>query len=507
MYSVLLTTVVAFALSLLLTPLVRNLFLRWQIVDQPDGVRKLHARAVPRVGGIPIAVAYLAAYAVLLLSPLRGANWLEQELPFVWLLMPAAGVAFLTGIADDLRGLRPSLKITGQLAAALLAYWGGVRIASIAGIGVPEWASLPLTLIWLVGCANAFNLIDGLDGLATGVGLLATLTIFGAALLQNNTPLALATVPLAGCLLGFLRYNFNPASIFLGDSGSLLVGFLLGCYGVIWSQKSATLLGMTAPLMALAIPLMDTALAILRRFLRGRPIFHADRGHVHHRLLDRGLSPRRVALLLYGAGGLAAALSLLTSVAYSQYAGLGVIVFLAAAWLGIQKLGFEEFGVAGRVVFGGELQNMVDFRISLRNLEGAIAGAANTDDCWAAIRSGCRACGVEPVSLRLASRSYSNEDQEARQPSWYLYVPVSESDFVLLARNPQPPANTAVMGPLADVLRSSLRSRLANLAPGPTPDEEVNATKSLWRLANAIQGYESGFDQNKPARPRAGKAV
>src|SRR5207302_8185636 len=132
--------------------------------------------------------------------------------------------------------------------------------------------SVPITVFWLLACTNAFNLIDGVDGLAAGVGLFATITMLLAALLQNNVPLALATVPLAGALPGFLRYNFNPATIFLGDSGSLLIGFLLGAYGLIWSQKSTTLIGMTAPMMALAIPLLDTGLAIVRRALRGQPI-------------------------------------------------------------------------------------------------------------------------------------------------------------------------------------------------------------------------------------------
>ena len=157
--------------------------------------------------------------------------------------------------------------------------------------------AVPLTILWLVGCSNAFNLIDGLDGLATGVGLFATATAFLSALLTGNIALAIVTAPLLGALLGFLPYNFSPASIFMGDCGSLTVGFLLGCFGVIWSQKSATLLGMTAPLIALAIPLLDTALAIARRFLRRQPVFGADRGHIHHRLLARGFTPRRVAYI------------------------------------------------------------------------------------------------------------------------------------------------------------------------------------------------------------------
>src|SRR5207247_1602256 len=171
-------------------------------------------------------------------------------------------VIFATGLLDDLFGLSPWQKIFGQVGAAGLAYWAGVRVLGVAGFSAHGWWSIPLTVLWLVGCANAFNLIDGVDGLAAGVGLFATLTIFLAALLQNNAPLALATVPLAGALLAFLRYNFNPASIFLGDCGSLSIGFLLGCYGIIWSQKSATMLVMSAPLLALAIPLHDTCITI-----------------------------------------------------------------------------------------------------------------------------------------------------------------------------------------------------------------------------------------------------
>ena len=175
---------------------------------------------------------------------------------------------------------------------------GGVRILSIAGAPTEAWWNIPLTILWLLACMNAFNLVDGLDGLAAGVGLFATLTVFAAAMMQHNMVLAVATFPLAGAMLAFLCYNFNPATIFLGDSGALLIGFLLGCYAAIWSNKSATLLGMTAPLMALSIPLLDVALAIVRRFLRRQPIFTADRGHIHHRLLDRGFTPRRVVLVL-----------------------------------------------------------------------------------------------------------------------------------------------------------------------------------------------------------------
>src|SRR5579863_1778740 len=252
MYSLLFLACSSFTLSLLLTPLCRNLFRRMSLVDIPDTHRKSHRTPVPHLGGIPIAVSYVMACALLMLTPLRGGVLVSSHLALVWKLLPAAGVVFATGILDDLFGLKPWQKLAGQLLGALIACWAGVRVVSVSGFSAASWIGLALTVLWLVGSTNAFNLIDGVDGLAAGIGLFAAVTmVLAALLLQSNVPLALATIPLAGSLLGFLRYNFNPASIFLGDSGSLLVGFLLGCFGVIWSQKSATILGMTAPLMAL----------------------------------------------------------------------------------------------------------------------------------------------------------------------------------------------------------------------------------------------------------------
>ncbi len=350
MYSLLLLAFSSFVLALLLTPLIRNLFRRWGLVDRPDGGRHLHAYPIPRIGGIPIVAAYLGAFALLLALPLAAGGILIKSLPLVSKILPAAALVFALGLVDDLRGLKPWQKFLWQGLAAGVAYWGGVHVTGVAGLTMSHWLSLPLTLLWLVGCSNAFNLIDGVDGLAAGAGLFTTVTILLGALLHNNVPLAMATVPLAGALLGFLRFNFNPASIFLGDSGSLTVGFLLGCFAVLWAEKSTTMLGMTAPLMALAVPLLDTAIAIARRFLRQQPISRADSMHIHHRLLARGFTPRRVALLLYAACGLAATMSLLASVSQNQFKGAIIVIFCAAAWIGVQHLGYVEFGVAGRMV-------------------------------------------------------------------------------------------------------------------------------------------------------------
>jgi len=216
MYSLAFLAGAAFLLSLLLTPAVRNLFRRWGVVDHPGGDRTIHDRPIPRVGGIAIAIAYLLAYGCLLLVKLKGGLIVWDSLDFALRLLPAAGVIFVIGLIDDLKGLEPWHKLIGEIGAAGLAYWAGVHVQGFGGYTLGAWWSLPLTVLWLVGCTNAINLIDGVDGLAAGVGLFATCTTLVAALLQHNINLALAVAPLVGCLLGFLRYNFNPATIFLG---------------------------------------------------------------------------------------------------------------------------------------------------------------------------------------------------------------------------------------------------------------------------------------------------
>jgi UDP-GlcNAc:undecaprenyl-phosphate/decaprenyl-phosphate GlcNAc-1-phosphate transferase len=349
MYNLLIASFVSVVVAILATRACRHVCVALGVVDEPDRVRKLHVRPVPRVGGVAIAIAIAAAYFTLLLLPTAGADTLTLHLGMAARLAPAALIIFLIGLIDDIVTLRPTWKLVGQTTAALCAWSGGVRMPSVGSIPLSEPASLFLTVMWLLVCTNALNLIDGLDGLAAGIGLFATVTALIAALLHGNMELALVTAPLAGALIGFLGYNLNPASIFLGDCGSLLIGFLLGCFAVVWSQKSATLFGMTAPLIALSIPILDTGLSIARRFIRRKPIFGADRGHIHHRLLDRGLHPRRAVLVLYMCSGLAATLSLLGSVLDHRYSGPVLVIFCGCAWFGIHKLGYVEFQVLGRL--------------------------------------------------------------------------------------------------------------------------------------------------------------
>jgi UDP-GlcNAc:undecaprenyl-phosphate GlcNAc-1-phosphate transferase len=374
-------------------------------------------------------------------------------------MMPAAGIIFLTGLVDDVKSLKPWQKFLGEIAAAFAAYFAGIHIHGFGGYGAGAWWSLPLTIVWLVACTNAINLIDGVDGLATGVGLFATCTTLIAALLQNNVPLAIATVPLAGCLLGFIRYNFNPATIFLGDCGSLFVGFLLGCYAVLWSEKAATILGMTAPLMALAIPLLDMAVAIGRRFLSRKPLFQGDRNHIHHRLLNRGFTPRKVALVLYACAALGAICSLV--VMNNNISTFAIVAFCVISWIGVQHLGYVEFGVAGRLLIDGAFRRLLNSHISIKDFEESLAAASTPEDCWNALQLSYRQFGFHRIELQIGEQVFCECAETQPLQSWKLTVPITDESHVELHRGFGDTEQYQVVAPLADLLRKVLAPKCA----------------------------------------------
>ena len=402
MYSLLFLGFMSFALSLLLTPLVRNLAWHFGIVDQPDQQRKIHAAPIPRMGGVAIFASVVFAYGLLLAVRLSSGAIVWEGLPLVLRLLPAFAIVFSTGLIDDIVSLRPWKRLTAEFVAATLAWFGGIHVSAFAGHSFSGVAvSFAVTLFWIVACTNAINLIDGVDGLATGVSLFAALTMLIAAILGHNFPMALAIVPLFGALLGFLRYNFNPASIFLGDCGSLTLGFLLGCYGAVWSEKSTTLLGMTAPLMVLAVPLLDVCLAILRRFISGKPIFAADRSHIHHKLLSKGLTPRRLVLVIYAICGIGATASLLLTVNQNRNRDFVIVLVCLAAWLGLQHLGYNEFSAAGKAVLGGAFRSVLSAQFALDAFEQEVHADITLQQCWDLLCRTCPEFGFSGIALHL----------------------------------------------------------------------------------------------------------
>ena len=451
----------AFLVCLILTPIFRDIFRSYGIVDKPDRRRKMHAYPIPRVGGIPIAIAYVVA-----LYPFSDESRLLAEyLPLAWKLIPAAGLIFVVGLTDDLIGLKPWQKLLGQLAAGALAYWAGVRVAGVAGF-LPNhiWLSVPLTLFWLLACTNAFNLVDGLDGLAAGMGLVASLTMVVAALREGNMQLAYASVPLVGALIAFLCFNFNPATVFLGDSGSMLIGFLLGSFGVVWTQKSATLVGITVPLLAVSIPLLDVSLTILRRFLRNQPIFSADRGHIHHRLLDRGLAPARAVLVLYLVCAAAAAFGLLLTHPYAgRFYGPIILVVCIVVWVGIRQLRYAEFGLASRLLFGGELQRTLGGQIRLEMLAEKLGEAQSEEDCWRVLAESIDDFGFSAVELSLRGRKWQKSFPSAPDSEFFsLQVPLSDQDWLQLTRPFESGVLPMMVTPFLDTVRRALQSKLQN---------------------------------------------
>jgi UDP-GlcNAc:undecaprenyl-phosphate GlcNAc-1-phosphate transferase len=466
--------------SLVLTPLCRNVLRRLGMVDHPDQNRKLHHQPIATMGGVPIVIAYLASFGVLLLSGQKAPVG-PDSLPFAIRLAPALALIFLTGILDDRFRLQPFQKIIAQIVAGGSAFWAGVRITGLTGQHFPDWLSLPVTVIWLIICTNAFNLIDGVDGLATGVGLFATATMLIAALLQHNLLLAMAIVPLTGALIGFLRYNFNPATIFLGDSGSLFIGFLMGCMGVIWSQKSATILGMTAPLMALSIPIMDLCLSVIRRFLRREPIMRGDRGHIHHRLLARGFSARRAVLILYGVCAVAAVLSLFQSMATNKTAGAVLVIFCAVAWIGIQNLGYAEFSQARRLILAGGFREALNSSLLLRTFDHSLTEAQTHEQRWAVLRDALKKFGLVEIHWFVDGKSYHDAIWNSHgQECWSLRIPLPGGDYLNFTRVANMDDATLNVGAVVAVFRKRLSRPLeaASAAKKPAANEATYSVGS-----------------------------
>ncbi len=420
---------ISFLLALILTPLIRDQFQGTAFVDQPDNKRKIHVRPIPRVGGIGIALAYVLSFATISLWPFQAWQHLGISFAFGQAIFFGALIVFVTGLLDDSINIKPWQKLAAQIVAALVIFYSGVQIRLPFDWASHEYVSLSITVLWLVGCTNAFNLIDGMDGLAAGVGLFATITTLIAALLHNNLDLIVVTIPLAGSLLGFLRYNFNPATVFLGDCGSMLIGFLLGCFAIEWSHKSVTLLGLTAPVMAMAVPLIDVSLSIGRRFLRSRPIFGADRGHIHHRLLDRGLSQRQAAWVAYGISAMAAIFSLVQNSLHRDFGGLIIVLFGLAVWIGIQNLGYVEFGMASRMFFQGTFGRIVDFQTQLRQFEEKIQQATNLEDIWETVKDSSEKFGFHGSRLQLVGRTYV-DIEDGYQNSMQVRIPLNDGNYV-----------------------------------------------------------------------------
>lgn len=353
--------VLALIFSSLITPLVIRGSTALGLYDAPDGGRRLHAVPVPRFGGVAVFCGASVASAIVLGlagQTLFPAGVSADDARYLAGIFAGASLLFFIGALDDIRALSARAKFVAQLIAAGIAVYGGVRIESLTlgyGVGVDVGLlAYPLVVVWIVGVTNAYNLIDGLNGLAGGIAIVAAGTLVVAGVALGNHIALVPALALAGAMVGFLRYNFPTARVFLGDSGSLSVGFLLAVLSLKAAQVPGPSVLVVVPLLTLFVPLLDTFLAIIRRWLRNVPLSGADARHIHHRLLALGLSPERTAVLLWGlaAGmgvfGLLIALTapfVAASIAILGLVGLSVMVIY-----GTNLLSYHEFIVAGEVL-------------------------------------------------------------------------------------------------------------------------------------------------------------
>lgn len=444
MYIPLLLGLLSFVLCMIYTPVCRVIALRFNLVDTPDETRKMHATPTPRVGGFAIVLAYATALGLMLLVPVTNEHLHIQHYALLRVLLPPAILIFLVGLLDDLVTLSAIQKLAGQIFACLTAAVLGRLYApdsftfgSASSLLANPIVSVSICTFWLVLCTNAINLIDGMDGLASGIGLLGTIATLMIGIYTNNAGLVVATVPLAGALLAFLFYNFNPASIFLGDCGSLTIGFMLGAISLTWQHhRGGMALGMFAPITVLALPLLDVTLALGRRFLRRVPLFSADRGHIHHVIQDRGFGPKAAALVLYGACTIAAILSVVAQLSPHIFHVVGLVLSILLLLIAIRYLDYVEFRAIGRVFSSANMRRRVRDEIYLRELEIALTQLRDLDDCWKLVQQTCADLKFATVEMYFEKLYFDAVlDDETHPKDWWMTIPIGVHGYIRVSRS------------------------------------------------------------------------
>ena len=343
--------------------LVKRVAVPMGLLDYPDDDRRQHAKPVPRLGGIGVFMGLFAAALVGLAWDSTGK--VVSLSPLVVAMAIGASMLFIAGLIDDLRGVPPIVKLVVQSAAALVVFWYGFRIELLVlpGMNVVDLGilALPVTVFWIVGLSNAFNLIDGSDGLAGGVAIIALLGTAMSAIVLHDETILWCSLALIGAMLGFLRFNLPPARIFLGDSGSLVVGFLLAVLTVKGMSRPDGAVYALAPIFVLSYPLLDTGISMLRRWLRGDPLSRADGRHIHHQLRALGLGPRQTLMLVCGLSSLVACLGLSVTfappdltiaIAVAGAAMLVLILVYGTRWLQYHELVEAGASLASAVLTG-----------------------------------------------------------------------------------------------------------------------------------------------------------
>ena len=322
----------ALVVALVSTPVVKNLAIRVKAVDVPKDGRRMHDHPIPRMGGLAIFLGFLLSVVLFsdITRQVRG-------------ILLGSVLIVACGAIDDVVNLRAWIKLLVQIAAAVIAvahdvvieFFSNPNIFSDNELLFLGWLAIPVTVLWIVGITNSVNLIDGLDGLAVGVSTIASTTMFVVALLVSEGDVALLLAALMGACLGFMPYNLNPARIFMGDTGSLLLGYVLSTVSVVGMFKTYALVTFVVPILALFLPLFDTVCAFFRRILRGQSPMHPDRGHLHHRLIDMGLSQKQAVAILYSLSAILGLCAVVLATDGAVRTWLIVVAALAAVAIGI----------------------------------------------------------------------------------------------------------------------------------------------------------------------------
>ena len=402
------TDFVAFLLALMvgavLTIVVRNRAVKLGWYGWAKGGRRMPAKPIPRLGGLAIVLAFNAPITALLFVDSNVALIFRQQHDLILGLYLGGFAIACLGLYDDLYGADARLKFSVQTGVALALYVIGFRIENLSSPFGPPLAlgvlALPFTVIWIVGVINAMNLIDGLDGLAGGVAIFVVATNLILAFSRQDVLASLAMAALGGAILGFLIFNFNPASIFMGDTGSMFLGFVLAAMAVKTSTKSGTTVAMLVPIIALGLPIMDTLLAMIRRALVGRSLFDADRDHIHHRLMSRlRLSHRSAVLVLYGLCCLFALTALGLAGANGVQSAMLLIAVSVVVFVLMRKLGYlsldEGRGAAIARRRNHQLRNLL--REVIRNVHAS----SNLSDLWNSVRPLAEDLGAARLELRV----------------------------------------------------------------------------------------------------------
>jgi UDP-GlcNAc:undecaprenyl-phosphate GlcNAc-1-phosphate transferase len=428
---------VALAAALALTPVARALALRLSILDAPDGRRKLQQRAVPLFGGVAV---YFALVLGLIVINLAVGNQYPELAELSRVLIAATGFVCLFGCLDDTWDLSPRFKLLLQICSVLPIVLGGYSIQRLWAFGQPfelGWLGVPITVLWLIGCINALNLLDGMDGLASLVGLCTAAMLAIIALNIGNDHVSLIAIVLAGALSGFLLYNLPPASIYLGDSGSMVIGMTIGILGMQAALKTPATLAITAPAVLMSIPMLDTLLAIVRRKLTGQRFDTADRGHIHHRLLERGLNNWQalgvIGLLCLLTGGAATLTIIVRSDGVAWTFALSLVVILVR----LRVFGHHELSLVKLTIATGLMRLVQRFFVFVRaRRDGEPAADILFETAWRTLVEEVRPWCTTSLELTSGRRDDS-ENRHTWQPAERYSNEPLEWTYSVFFRGPQ----------------------------------------------------------------------